>query len=252
MKTTEFFITNKKGLKLAANLDQPDDGKIKTYAIYSHCFTCSKDLKSIANINNALAGLGIATLRFDMTGIGESEGNFIDTNFTTQIEDILSAADYLSKNYKPPKLLVGHSLGGSAAIFSALKLKYIKAVATIAAPAEPSHLSLKLKNTKARAIRDGISEAEIGGVKLKFRPEFFNDIESYTLADKLPNLNKPYLILHSPADKYTEIENAGILFQNAKQPKSYISLDNMDHLMLKKDDALYVGRLIGVWAGRYL
>ena len=135
--------------------------------------------------------MGIATLRFDMTGIGNSEGNFPDTNLTTQIEDFLSAADYLTKHYEAPKLLIGHSLGGNVALFSALKLPHTKAVVTIASSSEPSLLAVKLKNTKARAIANGESETEIGGVKFKFKPQFFEDIESYNLKNALAELKTP-------------------------------------------------------------
>lgn len=252
MRTEELFIPNKHGLKLAAKLDSPLSGKIKAYAVFAHCFTCSMELKSIANINRVLTEIGIAVLRFDMTGIGGSEGFFPDTNFTTQIEDFLSASGYLAKSHKPAKLLIGHSLGGSVALFSAFKLPHAKAVVTIAAPAEPANLAVKLKNTKARANIENTAEAEIGGVKLKFKPQFFHDIESYSLKEKLPNLNKPYLIMHSNADTYSEITNAEKLFKNAAEPKSLITFDNIDHLMLKKKDAEKVGRLIGEWAEKYM
>ncbi|MCI0448610.1 MAG: lysophospholipase [Chlorobi bacterium] len=251
MKTVKLSIHNKKDLKLAANLDLPD-GNVKTYAIYAHCFTCSKDLKAIININRSLTKMGIASLRFDMTGIGESEGDFSETNFSTQIEDFHSAADFLSKNYKAAKLLIGHSLGGCVAIYASLKLPYVKAISVISTPSEPSSLSRKLKNTKNRAIQNGFSITEIGGVKFKFKPQFFYDIESYSLKEELKKLKRPFLIMHSPTDTYNDISNAAELFKNAKHPKSFISLDGMDHLMLKKEDAFYVGNLIGIWAEKYL
>jgi alpha-beta hydrolase superfamily lysophospholipase len=247
MKTTKLSITNKNGLKLAACLDSPEADSPKYYAVFAHCFTCSKDLKSIGSIDEALIKYGIAVLRFDMTGIGESEGNFPDTNFTTQIEDFLSAADFLKTNYKAPQLLIGHSIGGCVAIESALKLPSVKAVATIGTPSEPSHLSIKLRKTKARTLKDGIGETVIGGVKFQFKPQFWQDIESYTLKNDLPELNRPLLILHSPVDTYTPFENASELFKIAKEPKKFISLDDIDHLMLKKSDAFHVGDLIGTW-----
>jgi len=252
MKTKELFITNQRGLRLAANLDVPDDGNVKAYAVYAHCFTCSKELKAIANIDTSLTEMGIATLRFDMTGIGGSEGEFIDTNYTTQLEDFSAVVEYLKQNYEMPKLFIGHSLGGTVALFSALKYPEVKAVVTIATPAEPSNLSISLKNTKKRCILEGVSEAEIGGVKYNFKPEFFEDLESYNLAEALRKLHKPYLILHSPIDTYTDFNNTEILFQNANGPKEMISLDGMDHLMLKKEDALKVGKIIGEWAEKYL
>jgi putative redox protein len=252
MKTEHFSILNPKGIKLAVKLDKPKTGKISGYALFSHCFTCSMELKSIANINNSLTDLGIAVFRFDMTGIGSSEGSFSDTNFTTQLEDQQSVMDFISQKYEPVKLLIGHSLGGAISLFKAIENGYVKAVATIASPAEPRFLAEKLKNTRAKAETEGLSETEIGGVKFRFKPQFFSDIESYTLLSKLKKLNKPYLVMHSNSDTYSSIENAQMLYAAASEPKSFLSLDEIDHLMLKKDDALYVGRIIGTWASRYL
>lgn len=252
MKTQEIYIKNQRGLNLAANLDTPDDDIVKAYAVYAHCFTCSKELKAIANIDTSLAEMGIATLRFDMTGIGSSEGVFMDTNYTTQLEDFSAVVEYLKQNYEMPKLFMGHSLGGTVALFSAVKYPEVKAIATIGTPSEPANLSVSLKNTKARCILDGVSEAEIGGVKYNFKPQFFEDLESYSLKEALTKLKKPYLILHSPVDTYTDFKNAEILFQNANEPKKLVSLDGMDHLMLKKEDALKVGRIIGEWVEEYL
>jgi alpha-beta hydrolase superfamily lysophospholipase len=252
MKTDELIIINRHGLKLAANLDSPSEGKPKAYAVFAHCFTCSKELKSIANINSSLAEFGIATLRFDMTGIGSSEGSFSDTNFTTQIEDLLDAAGYLNENYWAPSLLIGHSLGGAVSLCSLPQIESVKAVVTIASPAEPAYLANKLRNTKNRANLEGLAETEIGGVKFKFKPGFFTDIESYSLKPIQKKIETPYLIMHSPADTYSDLSNAEELFAHANQPKSFISLDDIDHLMLKKEDAVYVGKLIGTWSEKYI
>lgn len=253
MKTIELSIINNRGLNLAGNMDMPDDDRnIRKYAIFAHCFTCSKELKAIANINAKLTEFGIAVLRFDMTGIGSSEGKFEDTNFTTQLDDFDSAYYYLKANYSAPEMFIGHSLGGSVALFSALKYSDVKAVVTIASPAEPSHLAHKLRRTKERALKEGIAETEIGGVKFNFKAQFFDDIAGYTLGNKLLKLKTPYMILHSPVDTYSDFENAEILFQRANHPKALISLDDIDHLMLEKEDAYYVGKLIGVWSEKYL
>lgn len=252
MKTEQFSILNSKGIRLAAKLDRPESGSIKAYALFSHCFTCSMELKSIANINRSLTGLGIAVFRFDMTGIGGSEGNFSDTNFTTQLEDLQAVIDHISGKYEGVKLLIGHSLGGSLSLFKAMENKSVKAVVTIASPAEPRFLADKLKNTMWKAENEGIAETEIGGVKFHFKPQFFEDINSYSLLNKLSQLNKPYLVMHSNVDTYSNIENAEMLYQAASQPKSFVSLDDIDHLMLKEQDALYAGRIIGSWAGKYL
>lgn len=244
-------IPNKRGQVLAACLDSPEGSKPKTYAIFAHCFTCSKDLKAISNINYSLSVHGIAVLRFDMTGIGESEGIFEETNFTTQLQDFAAVTEFVSAKYEKPKLAIGHSLGGCVAINSARSIDSFKAVAVIASPPEPSALSVKLKKTREQAFKEGIAEREIGGVKYKFTPQFFEDIESYSLKQDIQNLKKPLLILHSPADTYSHISNSEIIYDLASQPKSLVSLDDIDHLMLKKSDARYVGNLIGSWFAKY-
>ncbi|MGH2576007.1 MAG: alpha/beta hydrolase family protein [Ignavibacteria bacterium] len=252
MKSIKLFFKNKYGLRLAAFLDCPSEAKPIAYSVFAHCFTCSKDLKLIPNIDKALSHSGIATLRFDFTGIGESEGNFPDTNFSSEVEDIISAAEFLRLNYMAPQLLIGHSLGGCAAIAAAKNIPSVNAVVTIGTPSEPSNMSIKLQRTKERASKEGIAETTIGGLKFRFKKQFFDDVESYRIEPILRNLKKPLLILHSPKDSYTAIENAGRIFQAAKHPKSFVSLDNMDHLMLNKNDAYYVGSIIASWVKRYL
>jgi putative redox protein len=251
LKPQKFHFTNKHGIKLAAILDSPDNLP-SAYAILCHCFTCSKDLKAYRNIDLSLTSSGIAVLRFDFTGIGESGGDFSGTNFTTMIDDVLSASEFLSTQYKPAKLIIGHSLGGCAAITGARKISSINAVVTIGTPAEPSKMSIKLSKTKERAIAQGIGETVIGGKKFKFKKQFFDDIEAYKLQPDIAALRKPLLIMHSPKDTYTSVEDAALIFQAAKHPKSYISLDDMDHLILKKSDACYVGSLIAAWAKKYI
>jgi len=242
--TSKFYVKNSKGINLATCLDSPENLKPSAYAVFAHCFTCSKELKSIVNINASLTKKRVAVLRFDMTGIGESEGDFSKTNFTSQIEDIVSVSDYLKEFYEAPKLLIGHSLGGSAAMFSAASMPSVRAVATIAAPSEPSNLSLKLKRTRERAFKEGRAETEIGGVKYVFEPQFFEDIEKYNMKEELIKFSKPLLIMHSPIDTYSHISESEIIFAYAKYPKSFVSLDNLDHLMLKRKDASHVGNLI--------
>jgi putative redox protein len=252
MKTEicEFLNSNK--IKLAGKLDLPDDKNVLAYGLFAHCFTCSSELKAIANINSVLTKYGIAVLRFDMTGIGSSEGIFCDTNFTTQIDDIISASKFLEKNFSAPRLLIGHSLGGSAVLFATEQIKSAKAIVTIASPDEPSRISKKLKRTKHRAIKYGITETEIGGVKFQFKPQFFSDIEKYNCAELQKKIKLPYLVMHSPADTYSDAENAINLFSRANFPKNFITLDKIDHLILNQEDAFYIGNLIAVWALRYL
>jgi putative redox protein len=252
MKSKKIHFLNKDGLKLAGYIDSPEDDTPIAYAIFAHCFTCSKDLKAIANIDSSLAKNGIATLRFDFTGIGESEGNFPETNYSGYLDDVLSAAEFLSANFKPPKLIIGHSLGGCIAIESASKIPSIKAIAVIGTPSEPSSLSHKLKKTKERAESEETGETTIGGVKFRFKKQFFDDLENHKLEPYIRNLSKPLLILHSPIDTYTPIESGEEIFETAKHPKSFVSLDKIDHLMLNKQDAMYVGDTIALWARRYL
>jgi len=285
MTSKDFTVINKKGIKLAATIDMPDDtlspnllspdhrygifdlrrgGSAEiaspnrgedgggAYALFFHCFTCSKELKAIANINSGLAAFGIATVRFDMTGIGSSEGDFSDTNFTTQLEDAESVIEFMKEHFGFPELFIGHSLGGAEALFTAVKYNEVKAVVTIAAPSEPHKLAQKLKRTRERSIIDGSAKTEIGGVKFEFKPQFFDDLEKYHMKSLLQHFRKPLMVMHSPADTYSDISNASEIMRNASHPKSFVSLDDIDHLMLDKKDAEWVGRMIGEWAQKYL
>jgi alpha-beta hydrolase superfamily lysophospholipase len=249
--STKLKIPNGRGELLSAVMDEPAESEPIAYAIFAHCFTCSKELKAIVNINCALTEHDIAVLRFDMTGIGESEGNFTDTNFTTQLADFDAVSKYVSVNYEPPSLAIGHSLGGCVAVYSAIKNRAIKGAVIIGSPSEPSNLSIKLRRTKQQCKSEGTAVRDIGGVKYKFSSQFFDDIETYHMQRDIPKLHKPLLILHSPLDTYSSIDNAETTFRNANQPKSLISLDDIDHLMLKKHDANYVGQLIGTWFEKY-
>jgi esterase/lipase len=287
MISKDFTVINKKGIKLACTIDLPDNnvslspyplslkrggsteiaspyrgedaegsesfyGGGGSYALFFHCFTCSKELKAIANINSALTEFGISTVRFDMTGIGSSEGDFKETNFTTQLEDTESVIEYMKEHYGMPELYIGHSLGGAVALFTAAKYDDVKAVVTIAAPSEPNKLGQKLKRTRERSLNDGIAATEIGGVKFEFKPQFFDDLEKYHMKSLLQHFRKPLMVMHSPADTYCDISNASEIIRNASHPKSFVSLDNIDHLMLEKEDALWVGKIIGEWAQKYL
>lgn len=252
MKTIDVKFKNSRSNTLSGRIDMPFNEHITAYAVFAHCFTCSMELKAIANINRALTRHGIAVLRFDMTGIGESEGSFPDTNFTTQIDDVVSAAKFLVQNYKAPQLLIGHSLGGAAILFASKQVSSAKAIVTIASPDEPANLAQKLKRTKDRCIKMGVAETEIGGVKFSFKPQFFKDIEKYSAAELQKDIHLPYLVMHSTADTYSDIDNGLRLFKRANQPKSFVSLDDIDHLMLNKDDAMYVGEIISTWVKKYL
>jgi esterase/lipase len=257
MISKDFNVINKKGFKIACTIDMPDPTPVLpkgegSYALFFHCFTCSKELKAIANINSSLAEFGIATVRFDMTGIGSSEGDFKETNFSTQLEDTESVIDYMKEYYGMPELSIGHSLGGAVALFTAAKYEEVKAVVTIAAPSEPNKLGQKLKRTRERSIQEGIATTEIGGVKFEFKPQFFDDLEKYHMKNLLQHFRKPLMVMHSPVDTYCDISNATEIMRNASHPKSFVSLDNIDHLMLDKNDAQWIGEIIGSWFKKYV
>ncbi len=237
--------------KLAGYLDMPEQNKPKAFALFAHCFTCGKNLKSMVNINKVLTEHGIAVMRFDFTGIGESQGDFSATNFTSNIEDLIAAADYLKSEYEAPKLLIGHSMGGAAVIQAAHEIRSVKAVATIAAPSSPDHLGHILQRTRSRAESEGTAEVTIGGKTFTLKKQFFENLEKVKMQEKIRGLNRPLLILHAPNDDTVPIDNASEIFQAARHPKSYISLDRAGHLLLEEKDARYAGALIATWAERY-
>lgn len=252
MNTIDVIFKNSRNNTLSGRIDFPFNEHITAFALFAHCFTCSMELKAISNINRPLTKNGIAVLRFDMSGIGKSEGSFPDSNFTTQIDDTVSAAKFLEQNYKAPQLLIGHSLGGAAILFASKQIPSAKAIVTIASPDEPANLAQKLKRTKDRCLKMGVAETDIGGVKFSFKPQFFKDIEKYCAAELQKDIHLPYLVMHSADDTYSDIENGLRLFKRANHPKSFVSLDNIDHLMINKIDAMYIGEVISAWVKKYL
>ena len=250
MKRQEITFNGSQG-KLHAYLDFPGDGRVKHYAIFAHCFTCSKDLAIVRNISRTLALNGIATLRFDFTGLGKSEGEFETSTFSSNVEDLIAAAAYLRDNHGPAELLIGHSLGGAATILAASKLEDVKALVTIGAPSDPGHVK-HLFDEKIDDIKEeGQAKVNIGGRPFTIGKSFLEDITENNLKEVISELKKPYLILHSPQDKVVEIENAAELYKAAFHPKSFISLDGADHLLSKKADAEYAAEMISTWIKRY-
>jgi len=252
MTSKRLKFPNPDSLKLSAFLDLPESGSPKAFALFAHCFTCGKNLKPIVNINKALTMHGIAVLRFDFTGIGESEGTFTETNFSSTVADLTAAAQYLGKEYEAPKLLIGHSMGGAAVLQAARHISSVKALVTIAAPSNPNHLSGILREKRNEVKSEGTAEVTIGGKTFTLTRQFFEDLESTKMEGFIRNLNRPLLILHAPDDDTVDIENAAEIFQMAKHPKSYISLDDTGHLILREQDARYAGNLIAAWVERYL
>ena len=237
--------------KLSARLDMPNGAPL-AFALFAHCFTCSKDFFATMRIANGLTQAGIAVLRFDFTGLGASEGEFENTNFTSNIEDLVRAADYLGAHYQAPALLIGHSLGGAAVLAAAEQIPNAKAVVTIGAPFDPGHVADNFKDHITEIKKEGVAEVTLAGRSFKIQKQFLEDIESQDQKTRIGSLRKALLVLHAPTDEYVGIENAGEIFLAAKHPKSFISLDGADHLLTRHADARYVADLIAAWAKRYI
>ena len=251
MPSNRIHFENTQGDQLAAQLDMPE-GEPHAYAIFAHCFTCSKNLWASRNVSQALTESGCAVLRFDFTGIGRSEGEFAQTTFSTNLEDLQKAAEYLAIHHTAPSLLVGHSLGGAAVVHAAGAIDSVKAVATIGAPYEPGHVKHLFKAAKEEILTEGEAEVTIGGRPFRIRREFLEDLERDGLVEVVRGLRRALLVLHAPMDDVVGIENAAHLFEAAMHPKSFISLDTADHLLTDEADALYAGRVIAAWARRYI
>lgn len=252
MASTKVNFTNRNGYQLSARLELPVNQHPHSYAVFAHCFTCNKNLTAVRNISRALNQSGIAVLRFDFTGLGESEGDFADTNFTSNVDDLEAAADYLTEHYQAPTLLVGHSLGGAAVIHVADRLPSVKAIATIGAPHDPAHVSHLFGAQEATISSEGQAEVNIGGRPFKVKKQFLEDIAEHSQEQKIKNLKRALLILHSPQDRTVAIENAAKIYHEAHHPKSFVTLDGADHLMTNKHDSQYAGQLIASWAQRYI
>jgi len=252
MKVKKLKFTGSLGHTLGAQLDLPDEGEPQAYALFAHCFTCTKDLKAVYHIDRALTAEGFAVFRFDFTGLGESEGDFSDTTFTSNVGDLVAAARHMAGELQAPRVLIGHSLGGAAVLKAALEIPACRAVATIAAPADPGHVGDKLVSARKEAERTGEATLQLGGRTLRIRREFFEDLEESRLGQAIRTLDRALLVFHSPLDNVVGIDNASKIFQAAQHPKSFISLDRADHLLTDETDARYVGTMVATWARKYL
>jgi len=252
MKSTiDIEFPGSHGLTLAARLDMPQ-GTPTAYAVFAHCFTCSKDSKAASYISSSLAAAGIAVLRFDFTGLGGSEGDFSNTGFSSNLDDLVAAADFLRAEYEAPKLLVGHSLGGAAVLAAAPRIDEVVAIATVNAPADPAHVIHNFGSSLEEIEATGEAKVSLGGRPFVIRKSFVDDARAQNVNAILPNLRRALLVMHAPRDKIVDISNAQDIFVPAKHPKSYISLDDADHLLSRRDDALYAGMVMAAWAARYL
>jgi len=239
------------GVALAAKLEQPL-GQIRAYALFAHCFTCNKDIFAAARIASSLAEHGIAVLRFDFTGLGASEGDFANTNFSSNVADLVAAADYLREHYEAPKLLIGHSLGGAAVLAAAGEVPEAKAVATIGAPADTQHVIHNFAADVDDIRASGEAEVTLAGRQFKIQAQFLDDLESQNLAERVAGMKKALIVFHSPVDATVGIENAAAIFQAAKHPKTFVSLDDADHLLTRRADSIFVADVLSAWAARYI
>ncbi len=251
MPAERFDFPNAAGETLAALLDRPA-GEPTAYALFAHCFTCGKDILAARRIAGGLTARGIAVLRFDFTGLGASAGEFANTTFSSNVADLVAAADHLRRTRRAPALLIGHSLGGAAVLAAAEKIPETRAVATIAAPSDPGHVAGLFKDRIEDIRRDGEIEVALAGRPFRIRREFLDDVVEQRLTDKVKALRAALLVLHSPTDTIVGIDNASAIFLAARHPKSFVSLAGADHLLSRRQDASYVADVIAAWAGRYV
>lgn len=253
MNRLKLKIPNSKGINLNARLELPANQKPNYYAIFAHCFTCSSSLNAVKNISRALTLHGFGVLRFDFTGLGQSEGEFADSHFSANIEDLKDVHAYMKNHYEAPALYVGHSLGGAAVLVAGSQIDDVKAIVTIGAPSNLKHTKKHFSHDISEIKEKGEIEVNIGGRPFKINNEFIDDFGTIDVLKILSEMRgKALLIMHSPLDKIVGINNAQDLFINAFHPKSFVSLDNADHLLSKNEDSTYVGNVVGSWASRYL
>jgi uncharacterized OsmC-like protein/alpha/beta superfamily hydrolase len=248
----QFSFTGSHGTELAARLDLPAR-KPTAFALFAHCFTCSKDIAAATRIAAGLVDAGLGVLRFDFTGLGSSEGEFANTNFSSNVGDLVAAADAMRERYEAPGLLVGHSLGGTAVLAAAGRIAEVVGVVTIGAPSEPSHVEGVFDAASLTAIeRDGEAEVELAGRSFTIRRQFLDDVASHRLDDAIASLDASLLVMHSPVDQEVGVEHARHIYEAGRHPKSFISLDRADHMLTDPADADYVAGVVAAWAGRYL
>ncbi|RRO12564.1 bifunctional alpha/beta hydrolase/OsmC family protein [Flavobacteriaceae bacterium 14752] len=252
MKSKKVTFKNKNEEELVGRLDFPVDKRIHSYCIFAHCFTCNKNLKAIKNISDGLTSSGFGVLRFDFTGLGQSDGAFEDTNFSHNVDDLIAASKFLEEHYEAPILIIGHSLGGTASIFAAHQLDNIKAYVTIGSPFQPEHVGKLLESKMDEIQSEGKANVNVGGRSFTIKKDFLEDLQKNKIDEFLGDLKKPYLIFHSPQDEIVGVKNAELLYTHSHHPKSFVSLDGADHLMSNPKDSSYVGQVISSWATRYL
>lgn len=252
MKSERIRFKNREGIELDARLELPEDEKPLAYAVFAHCFTCTKNSLAATRIARELGRQRIAVLRFDFTGLGESEGDFAATGFSSNLADLIAAAAWLEQHHDAPQILIGHSLGGAAVLQAAGRIPSVRAVATLAAPCDPAHVLRLLGDSAAEIERRGKAQIEIGGRPITLGKEFLDDLRGPDPREIIAGLDAALLVMHSPLDRVVDISNAAAIYQAARHPKSFISLDPADHLLSRKEDSRYAADMIAVWARRYL
>ena len=247
----KYDFANNRGEVLSGRLELPAAAP-RAFALFAHCFTCSKDFIAASVIAKTLAEMGIGVLRFDFTGLGNSEGDFANTNFSSNVEDLISACNQLSKDYEAPQLLIGHSLGGAAVLKAAAQMKSVKAVVTIAAPSDVRHLSSVFEDEMDIIEKEGQAKITLAGRSFTIKKQFLDDISRTEILDCLKGFRKALLVMHAPHDTSVSIDHAAKIFEAAKHPKSFVTLDNADHLLSKRSDARYAAKVCAAWADRYI
>jgi putative redox protein len=251
MAAERFDFPNEAGARLSALLDHPA-GDPRAYALFAHCFSCGKNAHAAKRVAEGLTRLGIAVVRFDFTGLGSSEGEFANTTFSSNVADLVAAANHMRASRHAPAILIGHSLGGAAVLAAAGDIAEARAVVTIAAPSDPAHVSGLFKDRLAAIRERGEVEVALGGRPFRIKREFLDDVAEQRLSGRIGKLRKALLIFHAPTDEIVGIDNASAIFTAAKHPKSFVSLDGADHLLTRKNDAEYVANVVAAWAERYL
>jgi putative redox protein len=239
------------GEMLAGRIDKPES-ETKACALFAHCFTCSKNLKAVGNITKALAAEGVETLRFDFTGLGESEGDFSNTNFSSNVDDLVAAYEFMEKRGSAPSILIGHSLGGAAVLQASHRMEAVKAVVTIGAPSDPGHVERHFESKKEEIERTGEAMVRLAGRPFKVKKQFLDDLAEVKMDNYIKNLDRALLVMHAPIDDTVGIDNAAHIYTKAMHPKSFISLDEADHLLTDQKYSHYAGAIIADWSTIYL
>ncbi|MFO7800322.1 alpha/beta hydrolase family protein [Rhodohalobacter sp.] len=251
MNTKKIEFEGATGESLAAKIDYPE-GEHIACALFAHCFTCSKNLKAVGNIAKALNKKGVAVLRFDFTGLGDSEGTFEDTNFSSNVEDLVAASEYMGKEMSLPSIVIGHSLGGAAVIQAAHKMDSVKAVATIGAPSDPKHVERHFESKREEIEEKGSAIVNLAGRPFRIKKQFLDDLEKTRMDKYIENLDRALMVMHSPMDDTVGIDNAAHIYKTAKHPKSFLSLHEADHLLMDEAYSLYAGSIIAEWSTIYI